>query len=854
VGAGVTLTIEPGVVVKGKFLTSLFVAGKLVADGTTANPVYFTSYNDDTLCGDTNENGSATVPAIGDWGWIEFSQTSDPTSVIRRAAIYYGGQDQLLGSDFAAVIRLNQATPLLEQVTLAHNYRNGAQLLAGNWLSHTLASTSVIYWLQGDLVVQAANSLTIAPGVQIKAETFSSLYVAGRLVADGTAADPVILTSDADDTVCGVGVAGEPICDTNSDGIGSVPAIGDWGWIEFMPSADPTSILDEALIRYGGQDQLLGSDFRAVIRLNGVSPTLANLSLEKNYRNAAELMAGNWGSNVLTSTSVIYWLLGDLTILESNTLAIEPGVKVKAETFSSLYVAGELVAEGNEADLIVFTSDADDTICGVGVAGEPICDTNSDGIGSVPTIGDWGWIEFRPTAEASSVVRRAVLRYGGVDQLPGSDYRSVLRLDRVSPTLEHISFESNVRNAAELITGSWTTDALRSDTVIYWLLGDIVVLAGNTLTLEPGVKVKAESFSSLYINGKLVADGSETDPIVFTSDADDSVCGVGAFNEAVCDTNSDGTGSVPAIGDWGWVQFQAGSDPTSVIRRALFRYSGLDQVGGSDVAAAIRLDRVSPTLEYISFQDNFLNAAELMTGYWTTTRIASTSVVYWLFFDLALLENNTLMIEPGVIVKAAGSSSLLVSGKLLAEGTVNAPIVFTSDTDDTVCGRGAANELVCDTNNDGSGSTPAPGNWGWIEFRPESDPTSSLRYANLRFGGTDGGDSAALRLVGASPRLAYSILTENQRGIEASDAAPELSCNDIFGNAAEGIRNLTPGSAVQAQGHWWGSASGPMHATNPGGTGEAVSDGVIFAPWALSSCAYGTAPLSSQVFLAAIHG
>jgi len=38
-------------------------------------------------------------------------------------------------------------------------------------------------------------------------------------------------------------------------------------------------------------------------------------------------------------------------------------------------------------------------------------------------------------------------------------------------------------------------------------------------------------------------------------------------------------------------------------------------------------------------------------------------------------------------------------------------------------------------------------------------------------------------------------------------------------------------NVVDARWNWWGAASGPQHPTNPGGTGDAVSDMVLFDPW-----------------------
>ncbi|WP_077491107.1 hypothetical protein [Sinomonas mesophila] len=96
VGAGVRLTIEPGVVVKignpSNSYGSIIVDGQLAALGTSAAPVVFTSHRDDSIAGDTNGDGGATTPARGDWYHIYFSNTATTQSVIDRAVIQYGGQ------------------------------------------------------------------------------------------------------------------------------------------------------------------------------------------------------------------------------------------------------------------------------------------------------------------------------------------------------------------------------------------------------------------------------------------------------------------------------------------------------------------------------------------------------------------------------------------------------------------------------------------------------------------------------------------------------------------------------------------------------------------------------------------
>ncbi len=75
VEAGVHLTISPGTIVKFMHGTGITVmdGGILDAGGLSASPVILTSLADDSAGGDTNEDGTFTLPQSGDWsGLIPF--------------------------------------------------------------------------------------------------------------------------------------------------------------------------------------------------------------------------------------------------------------------------------------------------------------------------------------------------------------------------------------------------------------------------------------------------------------------------------------------------------------------------------------------------------------------------------------------------------------------------------------------------------------------------------------------------------------------------------------------------------------------------------------------------------------
>jgi hypothetical protein len=53
-------------------------------------------------------------------------------------------------------------------------------------------------------------------------------------------------------------------------------------------------------------------------------------------------------------------------------------------------------------------------------------------------------------------------------------------------------------------------------------------------------------------------------------------------------------------------------------------------------------------------------------------------------------------------------------------------------------------------------------------------------------------------------------------------------------NKGYGVNNQDSSITAYAHYNWWGHASGPTHASNPGGQRQAVSDDVVFFPWLTS--------------------
>ncbi|MFN2352816.1 MAG: MBG domain-containing protein, partial [Kiritimatiellia bacterium] len=89
---------------------------------------------------------------------------------------------------------------------------------------------------------------------------------------------------------------------------------------------------------------------------------------------------------------------------------------------------------------------------------------------------------------------------------------------------------------------------------------------------------------------------------------------------------------------------------------------------------------------------------------------------------------------------------------------------------------------------------------------------------------------------GTTATIAGNTLTNNRVGIYVGYNADDTSVviaheNSIDGNLNYGIRTISTTKTVDAVSNYWGNATGPTHASNPDGEGDAVSDNVDFDPW-----------------------
>ena len=164
VAEGATLTIEPGTVIKGDIQYGrLVINGALVAKGTEQAPIIFTSLRDDTCEGDTNNDGSKSSPAAGDWDGIFFYNTGNGSTRynIRNDSTHYNTGNGLAHYNTGTgngSARYNTGPAMVRPVITSAMIRHiitPAMVRPASW---TIALSSM-----QDTATRAAVSLSIVP-------------------------------------------------------------------------------------------------------------------------------------------------------------------------------------------------------------------------------------------------------------------------------------------------------------------------------------------------------------------------------------------------------------------------------------------------------------------------------------------------------------------------------------------------------------------------------------------------------------------------------------------------------------------------------------------------------------------
>jgi len=768
VNAGVTLTVQPGVLVRFSNSVGMNVNGTLNANGAT-----FTS--------------SAASPTRGIWSNINFGSGSAGSSTIKNSTI-----------NFANSISVSGAYTLnIDTTTIAE--------FSGSPLSVSGTATC------RNVIIQNSNTNLSAPGTL-------SLLNNSSIVNMGVSNPGVILTSGSNFTLTNSSISG---------------------------CRNPITLNGTANLTFGAGASISNNVQKAII--------VTFSSLSNNWTIPGAEVAYLFNTSGFTVNAGVTFTVGNEAVL-------------KFQSSTSLTVDGTINANASSGNAIFFTSWRDDNWGG---------DSNGDVSATAPARNDWTGIRFNPGSNAS-VLRRVQQRFAnrGVEvnnANPTIDLSSfeinthgISLLNAAAPNITNntigsssstpiamsfeanpvftnnaFSFSDNNFDAIGLYGGSMTANGtvrVRNLTginnVTYVMLGNIVVPAGRTLTIEPGVVIKTQNSSQQRINvqGNLIANGTLALPIVFTSVRDDN------FGNPA-DTNKDGSITSPSNSDFGSITFETGSINNS-LRHCIIRFAN----GSSNVSnfsgAALNFISAGGTVRDCEFfsvnngincflasnptiQDNsfvnlefpltisaaanptligntFTNVTRQAIGLigvdlFTSTELSIsgtitqkdfagfTNITYVLRNDIRIANGTNITIAEGVVIKAE-NRDFYVNGGFRVQGTAQNPVVFTSIRDDNF-----GNPQ--DTNGDGNLTTPTAGQGPGIYFAPTSDDTfCSTNYLESYFGGSasvSGIGNAVILINSANPTINNTLLSNlptNIVGIGVfGDGAPVVS-NTTFSN------------------------------------------------------------------------
>jgi len=152
-----------------------------------------------------------------------------------------------------------------------------------------------------------------------------------------------------------------------------------------------------------------------------------------------------------------------------------------------------------------------------------------------------------------------------------------------------------------------------------------------------------------------------------------------------------------------------------------------------------------------------------LTSVYVDTKLDSLTLY---IVDEAVQVEATLTIPAGTIIKftANGRIDVHSTGAIIAVGTAEYPIIFTSYQDDSFGG---------DTNGDGKKSSPAAKDWGCIT---NGGSSSVYRYCQFYYGGGWGDHTATLDLANTYASVTYCTFAYNYGGEIDDNTSGALCC------------------------------------------------------------------------------
>lgn len=345
----------------------------------------------------------------------------------------------------------------------------------------------------------------------------------------------------------------------------------------------------------------------------------------------------------------------------------------------------------------------------------------------------------------------------------------------------------------------------------YIIQNDIHVVPTATLTINPGVVVKLSQDDLFWIDGKLLAEGTVDNKIVFTSIDDDAYGG---------DT---GDGNLyTAIRGWSALLFTQTATP-STLKYIIIRYSG----GGIEFSHSS--NSLVENIEVNNSSRGMLIADSDMTIKNIDIKNANTGLV--------IIENSHVYGSNINIENVTGEWGIIINGKNFNDPGF--PNTYSSAELENVSIKNGA------------------------KYGIHVSQNGRLKLKDAEISGFN---DSGINCNSNSSSYPHSVIDvtntkieNNKYGIYSFSCYATIKNNSIINNLNYGFFNVYNSTfnavVVDAKNNFWGSPTGPYHATNTSGLGNAVSDGILFSPWLLTDPLLPPPPCCSSVlFLPGIKG
>jgi hypothetical protein len=800
---GSSLTVEPGVEVRFAKQLQLEVSGSLIVSGSSPSDVLFTSVESTQAKGDWRgiripSGGVATIggltvayagyraPAIEASGELRLENSlirdsggsgvdvKDVSAAILSTTIRDGAADGIVvgtnddGDQLElrdSVIRDNAAgnavtadanvRVLHSGNTVSGNAVNGIVLTGGLSIPMTWQGGDMPYVLLSGLTTTA--ELTIERGVFVKVARSRDLSVSqGRIVVTGEGAERVHFTSLGDDRCASTG--GRIDCDTDNDG-NTAPQPGSWGQLRLRSPGE--SILENVEVSYGSREMVAVANSSAV--------RIANSRFEQAEGDALFIDAvpativdsefvSNRGHAVRVNTRVPLTVTLQNSAFDSNQGAV---ASITADT--------SLVSGGNRSGL---TREFTNHINGYLVSGRmttpktwlagdlPYVVSGTVDVGhAAATLRLQPGLTLKMAPASLIDVSAGRLEIGG----PGARVLITALADNACSAEQDSGCPTDGEDNRAPQAGNWRNIRIRDQSRGANLRNAVMRYGGGT---GQGGTVIMEHAASAIEDVTIADSGSSG---IHVSRVSTTIARTTVVRSVQHGISFEGQAAGPVIQIADVTLQNNNGSAIHMDANVQLEITGQNTATGNGANGVVVVDDVL---------DN------------RTWR--ATTLPYILADQVRVLNNKALTIEPGTIVKFDTDESLILErGSLVAVGTSETPIIFTSINDSTVGGASKTN-------------SPSPNRGDWIGLHVRSTGVAGTHIENveIRYAGRNGKAAVLVELPGT--KIAHSRITEGGGiGVHLNNVprserdTAEVLDNHIIGHQGHGILMTATGGPTQ---------------------------------------------------------